>query len=116
MNGRTVVLFVLVLLLSGTAFSQMTSGIITGLITDQSAAIVPQAKVTLLDEASQDARQATASETGEFVFAALRPGTYTLTVEKPGFQTFKRTGIVLALSERLALGDIRLTVGQATEA
>src|SRR5690349_2213633 len=104
MNGRATVVCVLLLFLSSNVFSQTTSGIITGSVTDQSGATVPQAKVRLIDEASQDRREATGNDAGEFVFAALRPSRYTLVVEKPGFQTFRRAGLVLALSERLALG------------
>src|SRR5262249_45402894 len=52
---------------------------------------------------------------GEFVFPALRPSTYTLTIEKPGFRAFRQTGLVLTQDARLALGDIALTIGQLSE-
>ena len=99
-------------LFTGAVCAQTTSGTITGTITDQSGAVVPDAKIKLIDELTKDTREATGSESGEFVFAALRPSTYTVVVEKPGFQGFRRTGVVVATSERVALGAIRLTVGQ----
>lgn len=106
---------ILLALLSGEAIAQTTSGTITGTVTDQSGAVVPGAKITLTDEATHDSREVTGSDSGEFVFAAVRPSTYTVTVEKSGFQLFRQTGVQLATSQRLALGTIRLTVGQAAE-
>src|ERR1700704_746905 len=100
-------------LLTTMASAQTTSGTITGTVTDQSGAIVPNAKIVLTDETTGDSREITGSESGEFVFAALRPSTYTISIEKPGFQTYRQTGITLATSDRLSIGNIRLTVGQA---
>ncbi len=106
---------ILVLLLSNFASAQTTSGTITGTVTDQSGAVVPMAKITLTDEATKDTRETTTKESGEFVFAALRPSTYTISIETAGFQTFRQTGIVLASSDRISVGTLRLTVGQSTE-
>jgi Carboxypeptidase regulatory-like domain len=102
-------------LIGASALAQTTSGTIAGTVLDPTGAVVPAANVTLLDQGTQEIREATGSDSGEFVFAAVRPGTYTVTVEKTGFQTYRRTGLVLATSARLALDDIRLTVGQTTE-
>jgi hypothetical protein len=101
--------------LCSAAMAQTTSGTITGTVTDQSGAIIPGAKIILTEESTKDNHEATAGDSGEFVFAALRPGTYTLSVEKAGFQGFRQTGLALAISQRLALGNIRLTVGQSSE-
>lgn len=114
-QGKIVAFFVILALWSGMAIAQTTSGTIAGTVVDQSGAVVPGAKVTITDEATKDRREATGSDSGEFVFAAVRPSTYTITVEKPGFQTFRQSGIVLSTSQRLGLGEIRLTVGQSTE-
>ena len=106
---------ILAAFLTSVARPQTTSGTIVGTVTDQSGAVVPSAKITLIDEATKDTRETTTKESGEFVFAALRPSTYTISVETAGFQTFRQTGIVLASSDRLSLGTLRLTVGQSTE-
>lgn len=118
-SGRTfyslTLFWILVFFLCIGASAQTTSGTITGSVTDQSGAVIPSAKITLTDENTKEFREATSNESGEFVFAALRPSTYTIAVEKAGFQSFRQTGIVLATSERVALGGLRLTVGQSTE-
>jgi protocatechuate 3,4-dioxygenase beta subunit len=67
-------------LLSSVAVAQTTSGTITGTVTDQSGAVVPGAKILLTDEATKDTREATGGDSGDFVFAALRPGTYAISV------------------------------------
>src|SRR5258708_2540277 len=116
-TGRYVSLFICILatLLITGAMAQTTSGTITGTITDQSGAIVPGAKITLIDDATKDQRETVGSDSGEFVFAAVRPSTYTITVEKAGFQGFRQNDLVLTQNARLALGSMRLTVGQSTE-
>src|SRR5689334_22355412 len=88
-------LFSLLAFWAGSVRSQTTSGTITGTVTDQSGALVPGARVTLADEATGDTRDATTTDTGDFVFAALRPSTYTMTIQKPGFQTVRQTGLQL---------------------
>src|SRR5258708_11725975 len=90
------------LLISG-AMAQTTSGTITGTVTDQSGAIVPGAKITLIDEATKELHETVGSDSGEFVFAAVRPSTYTIAVEKAGFQGFRQTDLVLTQNARLAL-------------
>lgn len=113
--SRIVVLSILAALLGGGVWSQTTSGTITGTVIDPSGAVVPAAGVTLRDEGSGDTRKVVASDGGEFIFPALRPGSYTVTVEKAGFQTTRQTGVVLSLSDRLALGNIRLAVGKSSD-
>ena len=94
---RSISIFcILAAFLTSVARPQTTSGTIVGTVTDQSGAVVPNAKITLTDEATKDTRETTTKESGEFVFAALRPSTYTIAVETAGFQTFRQTGIVLA--------------------
>src|SRR5262249_46636306 len=52
---------------------------------------------------------------GRFVFPQLPPGTYTLTVEAKGFKKMQRTGITLVANDKLALGDLILELGAASE-
>src|SRR5205085_5139387 len=48
---------------------------------------------------------------GRFVFPQLQPGTYTITVEMPGFKKFERKDLILQGNENLALGNMTLEVG-----
>ncbi|HET8924059.1 MAG TPA: carboxypeptidase regulatory-like domain-containing protein [Candidatus Acidoferrum sp.] len=64
------------------------SGSIAGSVQDNTAAVVPGVTVTLTDAAGV-AQTATTDEKGEFVFAGLAPGTYTVSVALAGFKEFK---------------------------
>lgn len=73
----------LVLLCTSPAFAQVAT--LTGRVTDQSGAVVPQASVTAR---ASDTGISTATETtsdGYYTLPALPPGRYELSVTKPGF-------------------------------
>src|SRR4029077_5072384 len=74
-------------------------------------AVVPNAKVMLLNESSGDLRETKANEVGRFTFAGVQPGTYTVRVTMPDFKTWQRTGFVMNASDTRELNDIRLEVG-----
>ena len=113
--GRLLLLFVSLTLLGSLANAQTISGTITGTVVDSSAAAVPDAAVTLTNESTQETRNTKSDTSGEFVFAALQPGTYTVSVTKQGFETVRRTGLLLQTNQRLATGSIALTIGQTTQ-
>ena len=71
-----------------------TTGTLTGLVHDQSKAVIPGADITLIDEASGDSRKTISNEEGYFTFTALMAKTYKLRVEMAGFQTWERIGII----------------------
>jgi len=99
----------------GRLSAQTITGTISGAVVDTSGAVVPAAKITLLDEGTGTERASESNVTGLFTFDAVRPGTYTVRVEKQGFRTVQRTHLVLAASERLPVGAIELQVGQTSE-
>ncbi|MGH9719632.1 MAG: carboxypeptidase regulatory-like domain-containing protein, partial [Bryobacteraceae bacterium] len=60
------------------------------------------------------ASEGTTNESGLYVIGFLQPGTYTVTVEHPGFKKSVRENVVLGVSQRLSL-DMALQVGQVTD-
>src|SRR5260221_5578666 len=76
--------------------AQTAVGSISGVIQDAQGAVVPNAKVTLTNDAqgAASARQITTGGEGAFVFTPLLPGTYTLAVEMAGFKKYVQTGII----------------------
>jgi hypothetical protein len=77
----TLLLFTLV---SVFAFSQSsTSGSITGVVTDPSGAVVPNAKVTITSDATGQVLNTTTNGERFYRFAFLQPGSYTLTTTAP---------------------------------
>ncbi len=68
---------------------------VTGTVTDSSGAVVADAAVVVLSEATQVATRAQTNGDGTFVISGLLPGTYTVTVTKEGFKTFRTSNLVL---------------------
>ncbi len=59
---------------------------IQGVVTDPSGGVVPGATLTLTDDATNEKRTTTSNGDGIYNFGALPPDTFTLVVEKDGFQ------------------------------
>ena len=110
----SVAILVLAALLAGQLAAQSISGTINGTVVDQSGAVIPGVEVTLINERTSETHNTVTNDTGEFVFAAVQPGTYAVKVEKTGFRGFNRKGIMLTVSERVALGRIQLELGEVS--
>jgi outer membrane receptor protein involved in Fe transport len=87
---------------------------INGTVTDSSGAIVPRAKVTITNEATQISRSINADDKGYFVAENLPVGTYTVTVDQDKFKTAKKTGNVLDAGNHLTV-NVTLEVGVTSE-
>src|SRR5205085_488907 len=73
--------------------AQLSTGSLTGVITDPSNAPILGAKVALSNADNGFLLRTETDNTGRFLFRAVPPATYTLTAESAGFQTQARTGI-----------------------
>ncbi|MBM3795284.1 MAG: TonB-dependent receptor [Acidobacteria bacterium] len=91
-----------------------TQSRLAGLVTDDTGAVVVGAKGTARNVQTGVATEATTSEAGNYLFPALIPGGYEVTVEMTGFKKVVQGGITLETGiTRTA--DLRLTVGAVTE-
>jgi Carboxypeptidase regulatory-like domain len=104
---------VLFALLPGAAWGQ-GFGTISGTITDPSGAAIPSVIVTVTEVATDQSRTGEASQDGYYVVNSLRPSTYLIQVDQPGFKRFTQTGVVLLANQSLTL-NIRMAVGSTTE-
>ncbi len=95
------------------AAGQTDRGSFRGIVEDPDGAPVPNALVTLTHPATGGARTVETSSTGEFTFAALRPGTYRLEAGQTGFRTFV-TERELRVNQAQRV-DIRFELGSITE-
>src|SRR5579859_3684292 len=110
-----VVLVALVLPFQPSALAQTTSATLTGTVFDVSGAVVANATVSLKNNASGDLRTTTSNGEGYFSFAAVPPGTYSLTVVRDGFSTWQAKSIVLNSDDKRNLSGIKLAPGAKTE-
>jgi hypothetical protein len=106
----------LLLLLGTTAcFGQAGRAELSGSIVDPTGLAVTKAKVTAEDQATTARYAVVSDDRGEYHIVGLPPGEYLLTVEQPGFHTYRRSGIVLRLADRVSI-DVKLEVGQPAQA
>jgi hypothetical protein len=105
-------LSVLVLLVctSVSMYGQAGFGLIAGRVADPSAAVVPNAKVTVTNDATGVKTETLSNGEGDYRLLQLQPGTYTLTAETQGFKKAERRGILLQVDDRLTI-NIALEVG-----
>src|ERR1700735_1474008 len=67
-----------------------TTGDVTGVVTDQSGASVPDAKVALKDNSKGSTQDTQSNKDGVYHFYLLTPGSYTITVTAASFQPVSR--------------------------
>jgi hypothetical protein len=87
---------------------------VRGTVTDPAHAVVNNAKVTVTHESTSIATTATTNASGEYVVNGLRPASYTIKVEAPGFRDVVRTGLVLAVSQQATV-DFALSLSSTRE-
>jgi len=110
-------LLVSLLLFAGAvAWAQVrTVGQIVGVVQDPTGAVVPNAELTLTDEATGATRTSTSGADGGFVFIDLvAPATYKLTVTVPGFRTAVYPGLKVDVA-RTTNVTVTLEVGPVDE-
>ncbi|HEX7960111.1 MAG TPA: carboxypeptidase regulatory-like domain-containing protein, partial [Terriglobales bacterium] len=111
----TMLLLTFSLLANVSSTAQTITGTVSGTVIDSSGAVLPGAAITLIDQRTGTMRRATTGTDGRFTFAALQPETYTVKIEKQGFQSREQKSIVLSANENLALGQLELKTGGVNE-
>lgn len=96
--------------------AQQSSGSISGVVQDSQGAVIPGVKVVLINQAEGAVnRELTTTTEGTFFFTPVIPGTYTVTVEAPGFKHYVTKDIKLFAQDRIGLPTITLEVGTVGE-
>jgi hypothetical protein len=109
---QTLTVLAWILLLPTTALAQ---AVIAGTVRDTSGAVLPGVTVEATSPALiEKVRAAVTDGTGQYRIEDLRPGTFTVTVALPGFNTFKREGIELSGSFTATI-NVELKVGELAE-
>jgi len=104
------------LLLAASALPQgIATGSISGLIADPSGAVVPGAKVTVVNSATNIAATAQTNNDGGFALRSLPPGTYKITIEAPNFRTTILEKIEVSVAKDTDLGTLKMELGRIGE-
>jgi hypothetical protein len=101
----------LLLLSTGTAWPQASTATVRGSVVDPVQAVIPAAKVTLTNTATNVTRETVTNSAGLYVFPGATPGTYRIKAEFPGMQTFE--GSLTLQVQQDATVDITMKVAAA---
>ena len=102
--------FLLVLtmtLLISPLLAQKITGTISGVVTDPTGAVVPQATVTITNIDTALTRTVTTNEMGEYVAADLPNGNYRITVKQTNFKEAVTSNVELHVAST-ALVNVQL--------
>lgn len=81
--------FFVALISAPRGWSQASNATVRGSVSDAQQALIPNAKVILLNTATGASRESVTNSAGLYVFPTTIPGPYLLRVEMPGLQTFE---------------------------
>ena len=95
-------------LLSWSAFAQAPTATLSGKVTDQTGAVIPQATVTL-STASGTRATATTDQLGGYQIQSLPAGSYNVSATAKGFANFSRSNVALGPGQSQTL-DVTLQV------
>jgi hypothetical protein len=104
----------LVLLVIASTFALAQTATLLGTVTDPTGSVVPGAKITVTNTATNIARSLETNTAGNYNAPELPIGIYSLKVEATGFKAYERTGITLNSNDTLR-ADVVMEVGQITE-
>ena len=109
-------LAVAIALLSRSAAAQISTGSITGVISDESGAVLPGVTITATNIGTAQQRTVATNEAGRYQLAGLPPGPYSVSAELAGFATVIRSqvtvtvGSLVDLNISLKLASVQETV------
>ncbi len=92
----------------------VTGGSVTGVVSDNTGAVVPGASVTLRNPATNFERQVTTDDTGQFTINDVPPGMYTVAIERAGFKRSEIPNVQVNVGTNQQV-KATLQVGQTTE-
>jgi hypothetical protein len=101
------------ILASAMVFAQANSEL-TGIVTDQTGAVVAGANIVLVDPATGTTKTTVSSSTGLFDISGLNPATYNLKITLKGFENYAQNGIVINVSSTVRK-DVKLTIGAESQ-
>jgi hypothetical protein len=107
-------LLLFLLLMAAPAWAQIDRGTIVGLVKDQSGAVIPNAKVQIIQIATNNTYDLTTNAEGLYIAPNLPASTYRVVIQAPGFAAFSREPVEVRARVEARV-DAVLKVGAPTE-
>lgn len=109
-----ILLLLIVIFVAVMAFAQTSRGTVSGVVTDPTGAIVPNAKVTIVELATTASRDTVTNAAGIYRFDSVSLGLHKVTVTAPGFTKAEATNVDVRANQTSA-ADFTLKIGSAQE-
>src|SRR5215467_9036452 len=94
----------LIALLATAAFGQASyTAQVRGVVKDQSGAMVPEATITITNDATGIPTVARSDQNGFYILTGLRPAVYTIRAEAKGFRTNEQKNVVLQVDQQTTI-------------
>ncbi|MBI4907825.1 MAG: carboxypeptidase regulatory-like domain-containing protein [Acidobacteria bacterium] len=94
--------------------AQSNEATVSGQVRDPQAAVITNVEISASNASTGQTTKARTNDAGIYSLRGLRIGTYTISVEHPGFKKYVRQNLILTTGQNLEL-DITLDVGAVTE-
>ncbi|MCU1325480.1 MAG: hypothetical protein JWN34_850, partial [Bryobacterales bacterium] len=111
---KSLKLFALAITSALCLLAQSDRGTITGTVTDASGALIPGAKVALINVDTDTRSETVTTGTGNYTIPGLSAGNYRLRVEHEGFNSSEQTGIRMQVAVTTR-ADVVLQIGQSSQ-
>lgn len=96
------------------AHGQSYQGGVRGLVSDTQGAVIPNAQVVLTNEATKISRTSLTNADGQYVFTAVEPAIYTISVVAAGFTRMDRHPVTVGAQQFLTV-DFQLQPGSISQ-
>lgn len=113
-SKRFGLVFVALIVFGASSYCQVDTATISGVITDQSGAVVAGAEVRVTNSDTNVNAVFTSNESGVYVVTGLKPGSYRIRVKKDGFNQIDLTDLTLNVQDDVSRNFV-LRVGSTSE-
>lgn len=115
MRNFKALLVVCLMVMALPVFAQVSSstGAIQGSVTDPGGALIPGAKVVLINEATGAKTEGTTQDDGTYIFSLVPPGLYKVEIESSGFRKTVLTGLAVQIT-KVTVANAKLELGPVT--